>query len=132
MKIKEVYISSAFYASSIADYVRAYFMGNGYKLLTPTAYELALAEYIGGKEDAKKVYNTLFNRYKDDYKKLTDLVMQVNMLSWANDTLIHQGFEGREEWLEFYAELYYEARDSFYDTYSGNDEACGYYFETTD
>ena len=132
MEVKEVFLSSEDYASSIANYVRAYFQGNGYNLLTPAAYELALAEWIGGLEDVKKVYGNLFARYKEDYKKLTDLVMQVNMLSWANDTLMRQGFEGREEYLEFYSELYYKAKDSFYDIYSGNEEACDYYFNTTD
>lgn len=132
MEVKEVFFSSEDYASSIANYVRTYFQGNGYNLLTPAAYELALAEWIGGLEDVRKVYTNLYKRYASDYKKFTDLVMQVNMLSWANNTLIRQGFDGRGEYLEFYSELYYEARDSFYDTYSGNEEACDYYFNTTD
>ena len=132
MTIKETYLYSSDYASSIEDYIRAYFKANGYNLLTSTAYELCLVEYIGEKEDVRKVYDNLFNRYKEDYKKLTDFVMQVNMLSWVNDALIHEGYENREELLEFYSELYYESKDGFYNCYDGNDEAYDYFFEATD
>ena len=120
------------YALTISNWVKSYFKSLNYYLLTDTALFLASLEFDGGIEGVRKKYAELESRYIKDYKLFTDFVLQVNMLSWAHDKLRDEGFAGREEWIELYSNLYYQARDLFYDTWENDDIACDYYFEKTD
>lgn len=70
--------------------------------------------------------------YGNNYKDFTELVMAINMLSWGNDQLRKQDIEGREEYIQYYSELYYESRDAFYNKFENDSEACDYFFEMTD
>jgi len=67
-----------------------------------------------------------------DYKAFTEVVMALNLLSWANVQLKEQGIEGREDFINLYSDMYYQARDDFYKEWEGNEEATSYFFHTTD
>ena len=119
------------YVPSMVRWITNYFKEVGYELLTNTAEVLASVEEEGA-EKVREKYVELESKYITDYKLFTDFVMQVNMLSWAHDKLREEGFDNREEWIKLYSNLYYQARDLFYDTWENDDIACDYYFEKTD
>lgn len=80
----------------------------------------------------KDTYNQFIKEYSDDYEALTELIISLNMLSWANAKLCDQGIEDREKFVELYADLYYEAKDTFYDNFADDKEAKQYMFNLTD
>lgn len=132
MKIQDKYKSAIDFAAPLEEWVRKYFDSVGYEMKYTFVKDIVLAEYTSGEEGVMSTYNSLKKNYKDDYKALTELVMVINMLSWANDFLSRANFDDREEWINFYSNLYYESKDYFYDIYTGNKEACDYFFQTTD
>jgi hypothetical protein len=93
--------------------------------------DFAIADWLS--EDA--VRDTFWKAIKswgDDYEAFTEIVLAINLLSWANDQLVKQGIADREKWVDFYSELYYDAKDEFYMRFDGNDEATKYFFNMTD
>ena len=77
-------------------------------------------------------YKKVIRDWKDDYKAFTEIVISLNLLSWANDQLVKQGFSDREKFVSIYSDLYYKSTREFYDEYKDNDEACRYFFDMTD
>jgi hypothetical protein len=132
MKIQDKFKTSIQFADFLEKWVRKYFDRVGYDMKYTFVKDLVLAECTTGEEGVMSTYNTLKKNYKNDYKALTELVMAINMLSWANDSLSRANFDGREGWINFYSNLYYESMNYFYDIYTGNKEACDYFFQTTD
>lgn len=108
-----------------------YYNASGNKLQYTFCSDFAIADWIG--EDAvRETFKSVIESWGDDYKAFTEIVLAINLLSWANDQLIKQGITDREKWVEFYSELYYDAKDEFYTKYDGNDEATDYFFEIAD
>lgn len=50
---------------------------NGYETITSFYLDFSVAEELGS-EAIKSVFNNVFNKYKHDYKYLTELVMVLN------------------------------------------------------
>lgn len=132
MVIKEFFSNAITYAQGIEKWVRDYFDSVGYECEYTFVSDLAMAEWVGGVEGVNKTYNKLKNEWGGYYKAFTELVMSINLLSWANEQLERQGFTDRGEWIEFYSKLYYKSRNEFYEKYEGNEEATDYFFNTTD
>lgn len=95
------------------------------------ASDFAIADWYGAKE-VKETYERVKAEWLSNYKAFTEVVIALNMLSWAHNTLMKQGIDGREPFINLYAELYYQSKDDFYAKYEGNEEACDYFFEMTD
>lgn len=132
MKVQEYFNDVFSYAYGIEEWIKKHFKSVNYKIEYTFASDLAIVDWYGKKEEVNESYNRIKKSWIDDYKAFTEFVMCINMLSWANEQLIKQGFDDREEWVEFYSELYYQARDDFYEKYEDNEEACDYFFRTTD
>lgn len=133
MKLNKHFKSAASYGAGMQAWVQRYFniMG-GYKMKHSFVEAFAIADWVSGTNGIRDTYNKLLKEYGNNYKDFTELVMAINMLSWAHDQLRKQNIEDREEYIQYYSELYYEARDAFYDKFEGNSEACDYFFEMTD
>ena len=95
------------------------------------ASDFAIADWFG-KNEVEHTYKRVKESWLNDYKAFTEVVIALNMLSWANDALRKQGFDGREEFITLYSTLYFQARDDFYEKHGNNREACDYFFEMTD
>ena len=132
MKVQEYFNDEFSYAYSIEAWIEKYFKSVNFELEYTFASDLAIVDWFGNKEEVKESYNSIKNSWIDDYKAFTEVVMCVNMLSWANDQLLKHSFDDREEWVDFYSDLYYQARDDFYSKYENNEEACNYFFKCTD
>ena len=120
------------YAAGIENWCKDfYYNASGNKLNYTFCADFAIADWIG--EDAvRETFKRVIESWGDDYKAFTEIALDINLLSWANYQLIQQGITDREKWVEFYSELYYDARDEFYTRYDGNDEATDYFFEMAD
>ena len=94
--------------------------------------DFAIADFVDGGKAVKETYNRAIKSWANDYKALTEIVISLNVLSWANDALMRQGYEGRVELIKLYADLYYKARDEFYNLYGNDKEKSQYFFEMTD
>ena len=73
-------------------------------------------------DEVVKVYKKHLKRCKKDYMSLTDLVIAINSMNW------HWYKEKNYELADFYANLYYEARETVYDMLTGNEEGLRYFF----
>ena len=93
--------------------------------------DFAIADWYGATE-VRDTYGRVKKEWLDDYKAFTEVVIALNMLSWAHNALRKQGIDGRDGFIRLYSELYHAATRDFYDKYDGNREACDYFFEMTD
>lgn len=132
MKVQDYFKSVKSYAFGVEDWVRKYFKEVGFEPKYTFVSDLAMVDWSGDAKKVKEVYLNIKKEWLSNYKAFTEVVMSVNMLSWANDKLLEQGFDDREEWIRFYSELYYQAVEDFYGKYTGNEEACDYFFKCTD
>lgn len=117
---------------------RSTLWGKEYKRLTTFANDLAIAECFG--DDAiLDTYRRAVKEWIGDYKYMTELIMVLNWLCW----FWHDCDRADVELSGIYADLYYAARDAFYEHYDTKDddtdeerarkeEACRYYYDCTD
>jgi hypothetical protein len=132
MKLRDSFKNVFTYASGIEKWCKDFYYNmSGNKLNYTFCADFAIADWYGEK-DLKESYNRIKKSWISDYKAFTEVAISLNTLSWANDQLMKQGIDGREKYIELYSELWYQAKDDFYEKYSGNDEACDYFFNMTD
>jgi len=129
MKVQQEFTNVFTYSASLEKWV------NDFLPLGPLNYtfvgDFAIADWFSAK-DVEETYTRVKEQWLDDYKAFTEVVIALNMLSWANDALRLQGFDGREEFITLYANLYHQATLDFYNKYEGNQEACDHFFQMTD
>lgn len=132
MKLKDSFKNQFTYAAGIEKWCEDFYYNvSGNKLQYTFCSDFAIADWRG--EDAvRETFKRVIKSWGDDYKAFTEIVLAINMLSWANDQLIKQGITDREKWCDFYSELYYEAKDEFYEKYGESEEACDWFFKYTD
>lgn len=94
--------------------------------------DFAIADFMSGTKGVNETYRRVMKSWERNYKALTEIVVSLNMLSWAHDALRKQGIDNREPFIELYSELYYKAKDRFYKLYGKDTEKCNYFFELTD
>lgn len=130
MKVQEKFQNVFSYAYGVEQWV------NDSLPLGPLKYtfvsDFAIADWTEGEKGVKDTYKRVKDSWLGDYKAFTEVVIALNMLSWANDALRKQGFAGRDDFIRLYADLYYRAREDFYAKYENNREACDHFFEMTD
>lgn len=129
MTVKEKFQSVLSYAAGLEDWV------NNSLPLGPLKYtfvaDFAIADWYS-EDSVKDTYEQVKREWLSNYKAFTEVVIALNMLSFANDALMKQGFEGRMPFIKLYASLYYKAQDDFYEEYRGNEVACDYFYQMTD
>ena len=94
---------------------------------TDSWYRFNTAEMEGAK-GIKRCAKNLFEEWKDDKRKVTDLVMCINHKSWDwND-------RNNTPLMELYADLYYEYYDKALNYFEekGNKDAIHYFITTLD
>ena len=132
---KTVYnsIKNAFtYAAGNEQWCKNFYEEMGDKELEYTfPADFAIADWAG-EDEVRKLYNSIKKSWLSDYKAFTEVAVSLNLLSWANNQLTTQGIDGRDKFIDLYCEMYYQAREDFYNKFDGNDEACDYFFEMTD
>ena len=94
--------------------------------------DMALEDFTGDTTKVDWIYNKIKKEWLNDYKAFTEVCISINLLAWANDKLSQQGFDDRSVFTEYYSELYYKARDTFYDYYTNDLEKKDYFFSMTD
>ena len=129
MRVQEKFANVFSYAAGLEKWV------NDCLPLGPLKYtfvsDFAIADWMG-KDDVEETYKRVKAGWLNDYKAFTEVVIALNMLSWANDALRKQGLDGRDEFVALYSDMYYKAKDDFYDKWRDNQEACDYFFDMTD
>lgn len=117
------------YAASEDLLFEAQLAETGYKKLTTFYIDLSVAEFFGD-DPVMETYDKICKDWIGDYKYFTEFVMCLNYKAWEHNDRHNYKLSS------LYSELYYEARDLFYDHYNGDDpkseEARDYFFETTD
>lgn len=93
--------------------------------------DFAIADWFS-EDDVHDTYRRVKESWLSDYVAFTEVVIALNMLSWANHALIKQGFEDREKFVKLYAELYDTATTDFYKKYGNDKEACDHFYRMTD
>lgn len=128
MDIRQKFKNGFSYAASMEDWVNR-------NLPTPLQYtfvnDFAIADWLG-KDGVVETYERVKKEWLDDYVAFTEVVIALNMLSWANDALKRQGCDGREVFISLYAGMYHRACKDFYDKYGNDKEACDYFYRMTD
>ena len=129
-KISERFKNAATYAASIEKWVNNNLSGE--PLEYTFASDFALADYMFGEKGVRDIYELVKKGWLDNYKVWTEVVIAINMLSWAQDQLRKQGYEGREPFINLYNELYHQSVNDFYEKYENDEEKCYYFFQMTD
>ena len=132
MDIKERFNDVFRYAFSAEAWVKSYFASIGFECDHTFVSDLCIADWLGNDSAVIDTYKKFVKEWGEDYKTFTEIVMCINLLSWFNNKLIDEGIEGREKWVDFYGDLYYTARGSFYEKFRNNEEACDWFFNCTD
>ena len=98
----------------------------GYKPMTNFWDDFTIADK-SGEWAIKETADKLFNKYKDNYKYLTELVMVINHKSWEHAT-------NNVKLSIAYSNLYYEYDNKVYTMLekNGDQNAIAYYFRTLD
>ncbi len=96
------------------------------------AQDFAQADWMSGKNGVIETYGRVKKEWLSNYKAFTEVAIALNMLAWAHNQLRKQGFENRDIFIELYSDMYYQARNDFYQKYDDNEEAKRYFFEMTD
>lgn len=131
MKLKEFFKNVLSYAAGMENWVDHHYEMTGYKRKYTFVSDFAIADWYG-RDTVMETYKRVKKDWIKDYKAFTEVVMALNLLSWAHDALKRQGIEGRDEWVKLYSDLYCKAEDDFYKKWEGNEEATSYFFHTTD
>lgn len=131
MTPQEYFKDAVSYAASAERTIRGYFESLGYHCEYTFVQDLILAEWFG-LDKVRETYETFKREWLGDYKAWTEVVMSLNLLIWFHDGLIENGIEENADAEELYDELYFKSKDDFYDKYTGNEEACNYFFQCTD
>ncbi len=96
------------------------------------AGDFAIADWTKGKSGVLETYNRVKKEWLRNYKAFTDAAVALNMLAWAHYQLKKQGYSGRDPFIKLYSNLYYKAREDFYEEYRGCEKATDYFFQMTD
>lgn len=96
------------------------------------ARDFAIADWMGGKEAVMETYARVKNEWLKNYKAFADAVCAINMLAWAHQQLKKQGYDGRDEFISLYSDLYHQATADFYEQHENDSNACTYFFQMTD
>jgi hypothetical protein len=132
MKAQEFFKDVHHYAAGMEEWCKKlYDKLCGGKLEYTFVSDFAIGDWYGI-DSAKETYSRVKKSWLADYKAFTEVVISLNLLAWANDQLSKQGIEDRDQFTEFYSELYYTARDDYYKHYKGDQEKCDYIFSMTD
>lgn len=129
MKLKQNFSNVLSYAAGMERWV------NCQLPLGPLQYtfasDFAIADWYGA-NDVKDTYERVKESWLPDYKAFTEVVIALNMLSWAHNALKALGIDGRDEFITLYSELYHRATSDFYDKHRDNRDACDYFYRMTD
>ena len=105
-------------------------------LPTPLKYSFArdfsIADWVEGTKGVLSTYNEVKKNWLGNFKAFTDATVAINMLAWAHQQLKKQGFDGRDEFINLYSDLYHQATRDFYERYENDETARMYFFNMTD
>jgi hypothetical protein len=133
MKLTEYFKNQFSYSQGVEDWCRKlYYEMTGNKMSYTFVSDMALEDFTGDTTKVDWIYNKIKKEWLNDYKAFTEVCISINLLAWANDKLEQQGFDGRSIFTEYYSELYYKARDTFYEHYKGKSEEIDYFYSMTD
>ena len=129
-QLNEGFKNAMTYAAGMENWVNNN-LPNG-KLKYTFVSDFARMDWMLGKQGVLDTYKLIKKSWIDNYKAWTEVVIALNMLAWAHDSLKEQGYAGRDLFIELYSMLYEEAMDAFYEKYTGDEEKCNYFFRMTD
>ena len=129
MRVQEGFKNVFSYAAGLEEWVNKQLFKGPLKMTFVS--DFAIADWFGT-DAVKETYTRVKDEWLSDYKAFTEVVISLNMLSWANAALTEQGYDGREEIGRLYADMYYQARQDFYDKWENDREACDHFFDMTD
>ena len=113
------------YVAQEEQYFRQVAASLGYAPFTTFYKDLSIAECWGA-SGIMETFERVSKEWLGKYKFWTEFALCLNWKSWE------MADRGNHEISALYADLWYKARDMFYDKYTGNDEATSYFFEVTD
>lgn len=89
------------------------------------ASDFAIADWYG-EEDVKDTYKRVKEDWLCDYKAFTEVVIALNSLAWISYAADRPAFT------DLYSDLYYKAKEDFYDKWGDDADACEWFYKMTD
>ncbi|MDY5968650.1 MAG: hypothetical protein SPJ13_01340 [Bacteroidales bacterium] len=99
--------------------------GNGYKPFTTFYSDLTIADVFGMKA-VKDTYKRVCKSWLDNYKYFAEFIMALNIKCW------YWYQNGNQDLSLLYHDLYYDAKNKYFDTHTENKEAISYYYDNVD
>lgn len=122
------------YAAASENFFEKMCGHSGYTRKTTYSSDFAIAEWYACVEGVEKsVFDTFKKAVKewcDDIEYMAEIILAVNVKSWEHAQ------RGNREWSKVYAELYYAAKDLYFEwfdeSHPKHEEAMSYYFDWVD
>lgn len=119
--------------STVMEYNFERNLREDYSRKTTFTYDFSIAEWFVKVEGLEAIYSTFRNaatEWRDNIEYFAELIIVINMKSWE----MHA--RGHKNWSCLYAELYYAAKDLFFewfdDRHPKSNEAIDYYLKYVD
>lgn len=88
--------------------------------------DFSIAEWCGGKDGVIDTFQRAINDWKSNIEYFAELILCVNIKAWEHFD------NGNSGYADLYSNLYYIAKDAYFDTFKGNEEAMQYYYDFID
>lgn len=128
MNIKDYFTNEISYAASIEEWCKNLYPK---ELEYTFAIDFAFADW-NGVDGVKETFKRVKKEWINNLKAWTEIVITLNLLSWAHNQMKKQGFDDRDRFINLYSDLYYMATENFYEVYDDNEEAKTYFFNMID
>ena len=120
------------YAAGMDAWVKkAYAEVSGHEMQYIFAQDFAIADWYDEKS-VKETYQRAVEGWKDNYKAMTELAVQLSYMSYAHSQLKEQGIAGRDPFIKLYVSLFEKVTDFFYKHFKDNAHAYQHFFDWTD
>lgn len=97
-----------------------------YKRKTTFACDFGIAEWCGGKKAVIDTFQRAIKEWKNNIEYFAELIISVQNKAWEMNARDYIG------WSMLYSELYYIAKEAYFDWFEGNEIAEQYYFSYVD
>jgi hypothetical protein len=120
------------YAAGVQKWVTDLFALGDKEIEWTFAHDFAIGEWVSGRYGVTDTMARVRKEHAGNWKAWAQAVAQLSVMSNVHYQLKEQGITGRDEWVEFYHDLFSKERALFYEAFADNDEAKEYLFDLYD
>lgn len=130
--LRETFSNVFGYAAGVQKWITGLFAQGGHEIKWTFAHDFAIGEWTSGRKGVTDTMAQVRKEHATNWKAWAQAVAQLSAMGDLHYQLQRQDVSGRDEWIEFYQDLFVKERDRFYDTFADNEDAKDYLFNLYD